>query len=93
MPRGGEMIHIAWASIGTKVITPLGHVGRIEGVVIDVRDTRQFYNVRYLDPSLADEPVAIFSGLLRPCDPTRLFPDELERLQRQYADPPKKAGA
>ena len=85
------MMRVACGVVGMKVITPLGHIGRIEGVVLDSRDDRQFFNVRYLDATISDEPVALQGKLLRLADGVTLFPDEVERLRRQYAEKPKGA--
>ena len=86
------MIPIGALAQGMIVVTPTGQLARADGMVIDTRKPdRQWWNLTYHTPPDPEAPtVQLETHLLRAYrGPPVVFPAEVQRLQRLYADPVK----
>lgn len=89
------MIPIGALCKGMRVLTPIGLLARVDGLVIDTsRPKLQWANVTYRVPLDPLEPQGcVLTKLLRAYTGNPVvFPDELEDLQKRYAEQPHNAG-
>lgn len=81
------MIPIGALAKGMHVLTPGGHLARVDGLVIDSRRPDcQWANVTYYKPCDPSAPVATFSvkSLSGYKGPPVVFPEELGDLHARY---------
>lgn len=89
------MIPIGALAKGMHVLTPLGDLARVDGLVIDTSRPKLIWaNLTYFAPRDPLEPtVALCMKCLRAyVGPPVLFPAELQDLQARYAEPVKTNG-
>ena len=86
------MIPIGALCQGMQVITPLGELARVDGIVIDTRrPDKQWLNLTYYAPRDPDAPtVTLETHLLRPYRGVPVvFADERARMQKKYSESPE----
>lgn len=81
------MIRVANLTKDMRVVTPTGAIAKVEGQWVHSEDVFARVRLVFLDPERTSEPLQ--AKLLKPyVGPPVIFPDEAERMQRQYDDRP-----